>query len=201
MEEIKERTALIEKFIQSNSTFGKELYDYELISLHLRKILELIALSSLVANKALYLATHKKLVQWSTKRLVEHLEKINPDFYPVPMKIVLLGTIGENNHWQIEKLENGFLTKEDFEKLYGLCCDVLHVWSPYDERDRKINFEIHLSQWLEKIKSLLNMHYIQLVEGDVWLIRMANDKNKVQAQIAIPVVDSDIPTEMKNKKI
>ncbi len=120
MEELKARVALIENFLQTKSTFGQLNYDYEFLCLHLRKILELIALSSLVANKDLYAATYKKLVQWSTKRLVEHLEKINPEFYPIPMKIVLIGTIGDNNHWRIEKVDNGYLTKDEFEKLYGL---------------------------------------------------------------------------------
>ena len=59
MEEIKQRITIVESFI-GGVTLGQNTYDYEVVSLNLRKILELIAFSSLVANKEAYSKAHKE---------------------------------------------------------------------------------------------------------------------------------------------
>ena len=54
--------------------------------LQIRKILELIAFASLVANKNVYTAVFSKVSKaWNAGDLLKELEQVNPDFYPVPI--------------------------------------------------------------------------------------------------------------------
>ncbi|WP_027088944.1 hypothetical protein [Thomasclavelia saccharogumia] len=63
--------------------------EIETVCLQFRKIFEKIALMLLVANKESYAEQNDKFVKhYHTKRILNDLERINPDFYPVPTKRV-----------------------------------------------------------------------------------------------------------------
>ena len=145
MEEIKKRISVICSFLDSGHSFGHENFDYEVVCLHLRKILELIAFSSLTANKEEYSKVHKDFTEkWNAKKLINSIERINPGFYPKPVK--LSGTSGKGIK-HLENIETGFLDKEDWLKLYDLCSKVLHVWNPYSEKEKNLNFEKSVTEW------------------------------------------------------
>src|ERR1700730_1967634 len=59
----------------------------ELISLHLRKALEEIAFASLSANREKYSAARTGFAtEWNARRMLGFVEKVNPNFYPIPLK-------------------------------------------------------------------------------------------------------------------
>jgi len=54
--------------------------------LHFRRVLELIAFSSLAANLNVYAAAQQKYHEhYNARLLVRDVEKVNPSFYPEPV--------------------------------------------------------------------------------------------------------------------
>ncbi|MBT6345407.1 MAG: hypothetical protein HOJ49_01585, partial [Nitrospina sp.] len=161
MEEIKNRVSFVRSFLSSETPPENELFGYEIICVHLRKILELIAFSTLVANKKEYAWVHEDFSKkWNAKKLLKTLEKINPSFYPKPVKFI---NVDPNGVKVLDNIKDGFLHKEDWLKLYDLSSTVLHVWNPYDGKERYINFGKSVTEWVQRIQNLLGLHYVQLL--------------------------------------
>jgi hypothetical protein len=176
MEEIKARLAVIDKITGGNLTLNREDFDYELACIHLRKSLELISYSSIVANKDEYARIHEKYAShWRAKDILNKIEKLNPDFYPRP---VYLKGVSETGVKQLDYVADGFLTKDEFEALYDRCSDVLHVWNPYDPRPRQVHFGYPVAQWVEHIRKLLSFHVVSLIDGSGWAITLTDTNGK-----------------------
>lgn len=63
-----------------------EFSQQEATFLQLRKALELIAFASLAANKDAYAAVFPTFAEdWKAKRILERIERINPEFYPTAL--------------------------------------------------------------------------------------------------------------------
>ena len=142
----------------------------EFCVLQIRKILENIALGSLVVNRDLYEKHYDRLEEmWQGKKILYHMEKVNPNFYPTP---IVIDTSKKTHDWVPKK--EGFLSKKDFENLYDKCAKMLHSESPFHaEKDvaEMYNFyEKNISIWCEKIVRLLDAHTIHLADGKTLLL-------------------------------
>jgi hypothetical protein len=83
---VKTRIEVVQGILSGQITTGKDDCNTELIFLQLRKTLELIAFASRSANKTAYSAVHKKFAShWRAKAMLDTLEKVNPDYYPLPL--------------------------------------------------------------------------------------------------------------------
>lgn len=171
MEEIIHRDKLLRELITGKITLGSDVYDYEVFALNMRKILELIAFASLIASKDKYSEEYKNFeVHYKAKAILDDIEKIHPQFFPIPAKITNKkdGTrnLGINQ-------ESNPLTKDEFKELYDKCTAIIHAWKPYKKADRKVDFRLLPLEWLNKIKELLNTHYVHLPnDKGVWLCLM-----------------------------
>ncbi len=88
--EIKRRVEVIDDHIKGITTESYIIIEVETLCLQFRKILENIALLSLVANKDLYAENNRKFARhYHAKRIIRALERINPDFYPVQNKRII----------------------------------------------------------------------------------------------------------------
>jgi len=185
MEEIKNRISEIQQFLASDGSFGDKNFDYEFACIHLRKILELIAFSTLAANKNEYSRINKDFTkEWNAKQLLRSISKENPDFYPRPIK---LGRNDKPGFRHFEIVGSGFLRKDDWLKLYSLCNKILHVWNPYDGKERRLNFERTIIEWVERIQKLLDTHYVHLLnDRGVWIVSMVGPDGKVHAYPSEP---------------
>ena len=86
MEEIKRRMNVIDLFLSGKGHAVYEPTTLESVGLQVRKILELIAFGSLVANKAVYSAIYLNFAKhWHAGRLLRDLAKVNSSFYPKPI--------------------------------------------------------------------------------------------------------------------
>src|SRR5579862_5091556 len=86
MEEIKHRTAVINAFGSGGAVALYPATTIESVYLQFRKILELVALGSLVANKTEFSKVYAGFAKyWNAQYLVKDIERINPDFYPRPI--------------------------------------------------------------------------------------------------------------------
>jgi hypothetical protein len=171
MHEIKNRLVLVTGFLGGQFNLGSEQSNYEVVSLNLRKCLELIAFSSLAANRQKYSELFKDYHRhWKAKSLLEEIKEIHPEFYPKPIEF---DSVNEEGVKHFRDVTDGYLTKDEFVFLYDMCSEVLHVWNPYTEKEKKIHFKRPVSEWVARIDRLLRFHYIRMIDKkELWLVDM-----------------------------
>jgi len=174
MDEVKRRMLVIDFF---TSKAGHALFKpttLESIALQFRKILELVAMASLVANKHAYAKAYADFARhWNAKFLLRDLKKINPDFYPVPFRELPPTKPGVVKDW--EDLTSGHLTQADFVRLYDGCGGMLHARNPFGSPLKYEAFENEIGSWHSKIVTLLNCHRVQLLNGNLYVIHMKEE--------------------------
>lgn len=178
MEEVKKRTSVIDFFLAGN---GHALYEpttLESIALQIRKILELIAMASLIANKQEYEKVYSNFATaWNAEYLLKDLERINSDFYPKP--VVEKPSEEPQVKNQLANRDNDYLTKKEFIKIYKKCAAIMHASNPLG---RKIGYEYYkksIPEWRQKIINLLNNHQVHLLgHKGFYLIHMKEDRDE-----------------------
>lgn len=160
---------------------GHALYQpptLESASLQLRKILELIAFGSLVANADAYTSVYSKVSkQWQAADLLKELGKVNPDFYPVPVIEVPYNAPGVLH--QLKKREGDFLSKEEFPEVYGRCGVMAHAANLYGKGIDYAYYSKMLPAWRERIINLLNNHEIHLLDRPgLYVIHMKEERDE-----------------------
>jgi len=169
LDEIRERLALVRSICDGSVTTGSEAFDYEIVSVNFRKILELIAFGALTANKDAYATAYAKYEKhWMAKQLLECLEKVHPDFYPTALiQPVISNEIPRKVHFEL--VADGFLTRDEFVELYNLCSGVIHSRNPFAPQS-DINFRIPVKEWAARVETLLRFHIFRLVGlPQVWV--------------------------------
>jgi hypothetical protein len=192
MERIRRRLNIIDDVLAGRiNTNNNTDVMAEIIFIQFRKSLEELAFASLSANKDVYSALHEKFaVHWRANDMLNELAKVNPDFYPVaaePPK--------ETSHGlkHFDRLPGGFMTREEFAKLYKHSSGVLHTRNPYKEGDPTINIGYTVQEWAARFRSLIRWHFVTLVSGNVLLANVP-DEGAVHAypSAAIPTI-GDVP--------
>ncbi len=177
MEEIKRRTALMTAFESGGAAALYKATTIESVYLQFRKILELIALGSLVANKNQFSKVYNDFAKyWNARHLLKDIERLNPDFYPRPIVEVTSKRLGVKMDLQAKK--DGFLTKHEFLKLYEKCGAIMHAGNPYSSQVDYGYYERNIQGWLDRIIGLLNSHTIRLVnDSNLYLLHMQEDRD------------------------
>lgn len=185
MEEIKVRVALIRSVIQGQS-LGREDFDGEIVSLQLRKCLELVAFSSLVVNEQIYSQAYSDFsTHWRAKKIIEKIKKLNPDFFPKP---IFLASQNEQGVKHFDYIKEGFLTLEDLIDLYDKTSGVIHSWNPYRTEPRIVNFGRSIEEWVKRLQCLLGLHIMRGVGlNELWVVEMIATDNKVHVFSTMPV--------------
>jgi hypothetical protein len=184
MEEIKRRTQAVESILQNHFTTSYPATNIEFMCLQIRKILELIALGSLVANKEEYAKQHLKFAKhWRAKRILDDIEKINPKYYPAPGKQVI-----DPNTKKVKELipiKDGFLTRTEFPDVYDRCSKAIHAANPFGNAIDYPSLEKDIPAWMKKIIMLLNHHQIQLLNEKqmLWVLMEAKTDGRVHSYI------------------
>lgn len=185
MEEVKRRTLVIDGFVQRELHTPYFITTVESVCLQIRKVLELIALASLVANKAEYEKYRKAFrTDWHAKRILKTLEKVNPNFYPYPSRQV----IDPETDKVVEAITitTGYLTRAEFEVLYDKCGGILHAHNPFSESQQEIReFWDGVQEWVNKIIVLLNHHHVQLVDERYQLWTVMKSKNDGDVHVSV----------------
>ena len=176
MEEVKTRISIVRSVAnRSLSLRIGDLFDYELVCIHFRKCLELIAFASLMANKDRYAEVHNNFTKhWKAKGILDELNKIHPEFYPSPIE----HNNGQQGVHEYKELTSGFLTQEEFKNLYDKCSEVLHTRNPFRVDKASIDFGKSIVEWSRLIQKLLNMHYMRLIDDDgLWVVHMKHQND------------------------
>jgi len=147
----------------------------ESVGLQLRKILELVAFGSLVANKESYsLAYEKFATHWNARLLLRDLERVNPDFYPKPM--VETPSADPRALLQLKDREADYLTREEFERAYEKVRAIMHAANPYGSQTDFKYFLEKLPAWRTQIVNLLNNHKVRLLnDSGFYIIHMKEE--------------------------
>ncbi|MDE0447509.1 MAG: hypothetical protein OXH96_12625 [Spirochaetaceae bacterium] len=184
MDEIKKRADVVACFLTRRCTALYDVPSAECVALQIRKILELIALASLVANKAEYAAMHAKFEEhWKAKEILDNIREINPKFYPVPT----MQHRREDGIFDNQPVKTGFLTADNFKTLYDQCSKLLHVRNPFSKKaagDAK-RFLKDAAQWMNRIRVLLNHHEIILAGRDQLIICLMRSEDDGQPHAAL----------------
>lgn len=175
MTEVKHRTSTIQNMLNGTHTTGDAATDAEFMCLQIRKILELIAMGSIVANKEEFEATCNKFNNyWNARLILQDIERLNPDFYPKSLVEIRLETGSVKS--RIEEKTNGFLTRDEFVKVYEKCGKFMHSYNPYGSLHDTDYYIANIPVWLNKIIGLLNCHLIRLLGAtNFFLIHMQED--------------------------
>lgn len=167
--EIKLRLETISDHINNVSNEKYLMIEIETVCLQFRKVLEKIALMSLVANKDVYAEQNEKFARhYHAGLILKDLERVNPYFYPVPIKRIK----NENDYDQLVEIDSGFLTKEEFVKVYEKCGGMMHAENPFASPKPVKEIQSNFKEWLDKIYTLVAHHKIAIVGGNVMLVAL-----------------------------
>lgn len=183
--EIKNRTSVISDHLNGIYTEKYLITEVEFLCLQFRKILEKIALASMVANNDIYSQQYKKFAQhYHAERILNDLEKINPNFYPIPTKQVKVQN-NEKIQFDLQPITEGFLTKDEFIKIYEKCGGMLHAENPYGNKKEVEAVRNDFPTWLQKIIVLLNHHHITLVDGKTIIVGLMQGADNGLPQVTL----------------
>ena len=156
----------------------------EFCALQIRKILELIALSSLISDLDVYREQLNDIEKkWNARLILQDIERIHPNFYPVPIEID-----PDNKYRWLDK-KTPYLTKEQFVSIYKKCGKILHEDSAFkDDKDMDSTYnqaDEQINNWVLLIMNLLNTHTVHLYnKKDLFYITMVEEEpHNGQAEI------------------
>lgn len=150
--------------------FGpEELYQIEAAMLSLRKVLELIAYSSLVANEVAMAAAVKDIGEmWRARKILERIEQVNRDFFPIPVEV---------SHMEggelvvVPKPGQTALERSEFPFLYDVCGEFIHVQNPFST-DGFPDLRRSPKEWIQRIRALLEVHQVTLIGDEIGVVQM-----------------------------
>jgi hypothetical protein len=184
MAEIRQRLGIARTAVSRiRETRNQDLVSTETIFLQMRKVCELIAFGSLIANKELYSQHYETFAEdWRLGRVVDKLRKVNPDFFPVPMSAPYEVAPGHKQAGPSLALS---ITEGELVDLYNICGRILHSRNPFSTADATHQIGHTVDEWLARLEGLLRWHRIQLVNGAMWLVNMP-DSGDVHVTTAVP---------------
>ena len=110
MEEVKRRTTVVQSFLRGEWHSVYRATTIESACLQIRKMLELIAMASLVVNRKEFQRVNAEFAKcWNARLILQDIERLNPDFYPRPINDV---------NGELVNVQSGFLTRKKLPKVY-----------------------------------------------------------------------------------
>jgi hypothetical protein len=176
MAEIKGRTWLIKELGEGGVPWLPQPARVECVYLQLRKVIELIAIGSLLANAEAFSRVQSNIQKyWHAKNLLEDIEAINPDFYPRPIIQKPSQRPGIKMDWNARK--DDFLTKDRFITLYDKCGSIMHARNPFAPEPDYQKLDDQAPKRYLWIVNLLNAHLIRLTgSANLYLVQMGSEE-------------------------
>lgn len=185
MDKISESLSRLDVSLHYLDAYNNTGHFFELESsiLQLRKALECIVLSNIAPNVDRY-----RLFREETKggfendyhgnKILLALERINPDFYPIPYEAPKLQADGL---YHLEQRINKF-PRKSFEKLYDRLGKFLHADNPWGNDKGYQNIARDIPNEVLAIQDMMN-RYISVVRGPdlngAWLVERQRGSNQV----------------------
>ncbi len=184
MVEAKKRIEVVESVLNGVTKTPYIITNAELILIQVRKIIELIALSAVVANEEEYKKVKSNLEKlWNAKAIIKELDVINPRYYPKP--IVLQCWNGDPNNTRTQPIESGFLKREELLNIYANCGGLLHAENPFGKEKRFHKFLSDAPKLMLKITALLDKHVVNLLGDNNMIMVLMNLGYEKEVQIGV----------------
>jgi hypothetical protein len=139
-----------------------DVYRLEAGVLQVRKALEAVAFAAVAPNRSEYEAFRAGAEKpadyrkdYNARAIFMHLERINADFYPVPLQPPQRQPDGT---WHFERRPDGFLTKKSFESFYDRLGKYLHADNPWGNDKGLNNLVVELPRVIGQVRVLLEWH-------------------------------------------
>jgi hypothetical protein len=146
--------------------------------LQIRKSLEAVAFASIAPNKSEYESFRANAAKpsdyrkdFNARAILQHLGRINPDFYPSPL---LKPTRNSEGVWHFARKSDGFLTRKQFESFYDRLGKYLHADNPWGNDKVVQNLISDLPGVTESLRNLLEWHFTVIRSPNfngVWVIQ------------------------------
>lgn len=163
MVEITRRSVFIRDFYGLSVNRFPEAVAAETIGLQMRKILELIAKASLVAHRAVWDEASLWFKRdWHANEILGRIEKVNPSFYPRPVRESQVYESGPLRASWEDVPESSYLTRDRFIAAYDAIGAMMHAHSPDEDVDYR-RFLMRTQEWDDQIHELLGMHQVFLL--------------------------------------
>ena len=143
------------------------IIDVENICLQIRKLLELIAMSSLIMSKQAFTNAREGFEKmWNAKYILKDIKQIHPDFFPMSIS----GLLSENNgSYQMEDIKHEVLTEKMFCKIYDKCGVALHIPNPFSVDNNIVKYlGEQIPKWLDLIFLTMKKHMVLLYGTDLY---------------------------------
>jgi hypothetical protein len=161
MYEAKGRIRSVEMIADGRTAFFSPMTARKSCFLQLRMLCELIALGCVAAHENRLTAKLRGLDE--PHKIFAELERLNPNYFPQPVKLTILGP-----RFSMEPLENGSLTKSELVGLRDRSGNDLHAGDVKrrmaKQPEARTDFA-DILEWLDKIKLLLSSHRIDRGDG------------------------------------
>lgn len=142
----------------------------EALAGQLRKILELIVYSALLANERAAAEVLPDIGSMQkAKKILYALGRINPHFFPAP---VIVDVIGPQNKHLRERPGNDSLTKDEFAPLFDACSRIVHETNPFAPHDAIVFPRPRAS--IQRIRNLLEVHVAKISNDQALLVQMGD---------------------------
>jgi hypothetical protein len=168
------KISLLHTFFTTRFPKADESTIIEFETLQIRKIIEHIALGSLIANKDIYCQCYEKFEKcWNARLIFRAIERINSRFYPEPIKVDK-SVIPHN----CIPISESYMKKEEAIAVYDKCSSILHASNPFGSQPDIRFFRENIPKWHDDLVSLTNNHLIHMADGNhVYYVIMRSSQN------------------------
>ncbi len=136
-------------------------------ALHLRKVIELIVLSTLVTNRSELERVSAKLYKQDAGEARKLIRRVNPGYWPEPIRTTL---IGPDRIFEMLPITHDYLLEDEWGKAFGWTSNILHACNPLDNPFDVPGSRERLEILARKVRTLLTEHRVHLVGGDTTVL-------------------------------
>jgi hypothetical protein len=167
LQQIKVRLDKADQLLMTCPTDWSAELALERAALHLRKVIELVVLSTLVTNRAELESVSNKLHKQDADGARKLVRRVNPVYWPEPIRTRLTGP-GRN--FEMLPVTDVYLSESEWGKAYGSTSNILHARNPLADP-----FDVHgtrerLETLAQKMRTLLTEHRVHLVGGNTTVL-------------------------------
>jgi hypothetical protein len=159
-------------------------------ALHLRFVLELLALSSLVTRPGDFDRVASSLRNKGAKAARKLALGVNVDYWPNPV----IQQQKAPGQFDLPSVEAGFLTEADWGREFGFTSSLLHARNPDEEPPDWQGAVVRLRGLVDGLIRLLDHHVVHLAGGDHMLACSMKTAETGDIQVAL-FKRADMPAE------
>jgi hypothetical protein len=153
-------------------------FDIESISLHLRKVVELIALGSISANKVEYEKVRADIGRdWNARLIFRDVERINPSFFPIPFEFDGDASMKEPTYKCMDR--------EGLMELYDKTSQFMHSRNRYAPLQNYGYVLEDLAGRVDLLINLLRSFEVHLLPSDYLYFVVMNFRTEDPVQVAL----------------